>query len=92
MATLLIENPAGLNHVMPPGHPEQVARLEAVTAALAAPDFSGLREEAPLAEQADLLLAHPQAYIDAVRPRCRRLGLSRSTPTRTPAPVRGTPR
>jgi acetoin utilization deacetylase AcuC-like enzyme len=68
MATLLIENPAGLAHVMPPGHPEQVARLEAVTAALGAPDFSALiREEAPLAEQADLRLAHPQAYIDAVK-------------------------
>jgi acetoin utilization deacetylase AcuC-like enzyme len=68
MTTLLIENPAGLNHVTPPGHPEQVARLEAVNAALAAPAFSGLpRQEAPLATDADLLLGHPQAYIDAVR-------------------------
>jgi acetoin utilization deacetylase AcuC-like enzyme len=93
MTTLLIENPAGLNHVMPPGHPEQVARLEAVNAALAAPAFSGLpRQEAPLATDADLLLGHPQAYIDAVRARCRRRDWSRSTPTPTPARDHGTPR
>ncbi len=68
MTTLLIENPAGLDHIMPPGHPEQVPRLEAVNAALAAPAFSGLaRQEAPLAEEADLLLAHPQGYIDAIK-------------------------
>jgi acetoin utilization deacetylase AcuC-like enzyme len=68
MPTLLIENPAGLNHVTPPGHPEQVARLEVVTQALAAPAFATLlRETAPLADEADLLLAHPQDYVDAVR-------------------------
>jgi acetoin utilization deacetylase AcuC-like enzyme len=76
MTTLLIENPAGLNHVTPPGHPEQVARLEAVNAALAAPAFSGLpRQEAPLATDADLLLGHPQAYIDAVRDAMPKAGM-----------------
>jgi acetoin utilization deacetylase AcuC-like enzyme len=81
MTTLLIENPAGLNHVMPPGHPEQVARLEAVNSALAAPGFSDLlRETAPLAEEADLLLAHPQAYLDAVRAAMPETGLTALDP------------
>jgi acetoin utilization deacetylase AcuC-like enzyme len=67
MTTLLIENPAGLDHLMPPGHPEQVARLEAVTTALAAPAFSALlRQEAPPADRADLLLAHPPTYVDTL--------------------------
>ena len=94
MTTLLIENPAGLGHLMPPGHPEQVARLEAVTDALAAQPFrralSG--KEAPLAEEADLLLGHPQAYVDRIRAAMPRRVWSRSTPTPTQAPDRGRPR
>jgi acetoin utilization deacetylase AcuC-like enzyme len=67
MTTLLIENPHGLGHVTPPGHPEQVARLEAVTAALAAPSFAGLlRERAEPATRDDLVLAHPGTYVDAI--------------------------
>ncbi len=66
--TILMTNAAGLNHQMPQGHPEQIARLEAIHAALAGPDFDALdRRESPLAKDADLLLAHPQAYIDAIR-------------------------
>ncbi len=34
MVTALITHPDCLDHVTPPGHPEQVARLEAVLAAL----------------------------------------------------------
>ena len=66
--TILMTNAAGLNHRMPPGHPEQIGRLEAINAALAGPEFAALdRRESPLAEDADLLLAHPQAHIDAIR-------------------------
>jgi acetoin utilization deacetylase AcuC-like enzyme len=93
MTTLLIENPAGLNHVTPPGHPEQVARLEAVNAALAAPAFSGLpRQEAPLATDADLLLGIRRPISTPSATRCRRREWSRSTPTPTPARDHGTPR
>ena len=68
MTTLLIENPAGLDHATPPGHPEQIARLEAVFAALSVAEFGALdRMEAPEAELADLLLGHPQAYVDATK-------------------------
>jgi acetoin utilization deacetylase AcuC-like enzyme len=66
--TLLVENPAGLDHLTPPGHPEQVARLEEINEALSAPEFDDLdRMLAPMADEAALLLGHPQIYIDAIR-------------------------
>ena len=34
MATALITHKAGYDHVTPPGHPEQVARLDAVLTAI----------------------------------------------------------
>lgn len=67
MATLLVENPAGLLHEMPPGHPEQIARLAHVTRALAVAEFSDLvRVEAGAADEAMLRLGHPQSHIDAM--------------------------
>ena len=66
--TLLVENPAGLDHLTPPGHPERVERLEEINEALSAPEFDSLtRIAAPMAAEASLLLGHPQLYIDAVR-------------------------
>ncbi len=68
MPTLLIANPHGLDHVMPPGHPEQIPRLEAVNRALSAPEFAGLsRMTAPQATEDQLRLGHPQDYIDGIR-------------------------
>jgi len=54
----------GLNHETPPGHPEQVARLEAIRSALAGFDLD--RREAPLGEDADILRCHPQSHIDHI--------------------------
>ncbi len=65
MTTALITHPAALQHVTPPGHPEQVARIAHVLEALDGKDL--LRVEAPLAQDADLLRAHPQSHIDHVR-------------------------
>lgn len=66
--TLLVENPAGLDHHTPAGHPERVERLAAVTAALSPPEFDDLtRMIAPMADEAALLLGHPQTYVDRVR-------------------------
>ncbi|MGR3290513.1 MAG: histone deacetylase family protein [Paracoccaceae bacterium] len=57
-----------LAHVTPPGHPEQVARLDAISAALSDPAFDGLvRVEAPTAADVDILRCHPQTYLDRVR-------------------------
>lgn len=66
--TILMTNDAGLHHQMPDGHPEQIARLQAINAALSADEFDALdRRASPMAEDTDLLLAHPQSHIDAIR-------------------------
>lgn len=54
-------------HVTPPGHPEQVARLEYVRRALASDRFADLKRcEAPLADDTPILRCHPQTYIDRI--------------------------
>ncbi len=56
-----------LNHITPEGHPEQVARLRRIAEALGSPDFDALdRRAAPLGEDADIALCHPQSYIDRI--------------------------
>ncbi|MDA9980160.1 histone deacetylase family protein [Yoonia sp.] len=65
MTTALITHEDCFDHVTPPGHPEQVARLDAVLGALEG--FDLLRVKAPLAAEDDLLRAHPKAHIDAIR-------------------------
>ncbi len=68
MTTALFTHPDCLTHVTPPGHPERVDRLHAIARALEDPAFVALsRREAPLADPEDLLLCHPQGYIDRVR-------------------------
>jgi len=64
MATAYFTHEACLRHVTPPGHPERVARLEAVAEAMAAPAFAALdRRPAPLAERGELLRCHPESYV-----------------------------
>jgi acetoin utilization deacetylase AcuC-like enzyme len=67
MTTALYMHDDCLGHVTPPGHPERVARLEAISGALAAAEFAGLdRREAPEGTRADILLCHPERYIERV--------------------------
>ena len=77
MSVLLLSHPAGLRHETGPGHPERIARLRAVTEALATPEFKPLlREEAPEATREQLGRVHPTRYIDAIletRPEAGRL-------------------
>jgi acetoin utilization deacetylase AcuC-like enzyme len=65
MATALIAHDDCYDHVTPPGHPEQVARLDAVLGALK--DMDLVRVAAPMVAEADLLRVHPQEHVDAVR-------------------------
>lgn len=65
MTTALISHDDCFDHVTPPGHPEQVARLDAVLGALEG--FDLLRVNAPLAAEDDLLRAHPQTHLDRIR-------------------------
>jgi acetoin utilization deacetylase AcuC-like enzyme len=65
MVTALITHKAFYDHVTPQGHPEQVARLDAVLGALGGMDL--LRVDAPLAADDDLLRAHPKVHIDTIK-------------------------
>lgn len=65
MTTAVYHHGAFRGHVTPPGHPEQVARLDAVAAGLTGLDL--LLCEAALAEDADILRCHPAAYLSRVR-------------------------
>ena len=65
MVTALITHKAFYDHITPQGHPEQVARLDAVLGALGSMDL--LRVAAPLAADDDLLRAHPKGHVDTIK-------------------------
>ncbi|WP_323035202.1 histone deacetylase family protein [Pararhodobacter sp.] len=68
MSTAFFTDPACLTHVTPPGHPEQVARLRAILAALEAPEFAALdRRPSSAADVSEILRCHPQSYVDRIR-------------------------
>ena len=62
--TILYTHESALRHVTPPGHPEQVARIEAILHTLDDDRFAALeRREAPMGERAQVLRCHPESYI-----------------------------
>lgn len=65
MTTALITHPDCYDHVTPPGHPEQVARLDAVLGALEGMDL--LRVKAPLGADDDILRCHPKAHVAGLK-------------------------
>ena len=68
MTTAVLTHPDALAHETPAGHPEQIARMKAIYSALDAPEFAGLmRMDAPLAQEDQLLLCHPEHYITRIR-------------------------
>jgi len=67
MATLFLTHSDCDAHINPAGHPERVERLECIRSALRADGFRALeRREAPLCEDADMLLCHPKHHVDRV--------------------------
>ena len=62
MKTALITHSDCLAHVTPPGHPEQVARLEYINDTLDAVDV--IRIDAELARIEDIAALHPMSYIE----------------------------
>ena len=58
----LVTHEECLQHVTPPGHPEQVARLEYILEELK--DINLLRVSAPMAAEDDILRIHPRQYIN----------------------------
>ncbi len=65
MATIVLTHPDCSTHVNPPGHAEQVARLDAVLAALEPLALETIK--APFAADGDILRAHPKAHLDSIR-------------------------
>ncbi|MBI1171164.1 histone deacetylase family protein [bacterium] len=63
--TLLFAHPVSNHHRTPKGHPERAERVAAVERGLASMDLT--RKISPMAEESDLRLCHPQAYIDTIR-------------------------
>lgn len=61
MTTGLFTHDDCLDHVTPPDHPEQVARLQVIAKALA--PLSLDRRSAPLCQDLDILRCHPQSYL-----------------------------
>ncbi len=67
MSTILFSHSACLHHDTGGYHPESPERLRAVLAALESEEFLMLeRREAPRATRAQLSLAHPASYVDAM--------------------------
>ena len=68
MTTAMFSHFSSLNHVTPPGHPERVERYDAILKKLAEPRFDDALDlrEAPIANPADILRCHPQAYVDSI--------------------------
>ena len=68
MVTALLTHDDCLEHINPPGHPERVERLEAITHTLSSDHFDGLlRVEAPIGTEAAILTAHPKAHLSALQ-------------------------
>ena len=63
--TALVTHEECLQHLTPPGHPEQVARLEYILEALK--DINLLRVSAPMAADDDILRIHPREHINYLR-------------------------
>ena len=60
-------HPSSHLHVTPPGHPERVARIQAVDRLLQTSSYNSLdRAEAPAATDEQLLRAHTARYLDMI--------------------------
>jgi acetoin utilization deacetylase AcuC-like enzyme len=68
MVTRLYSHPVYLEHLTPPGHPERPDRLRAIERVLMEEPFELLdRAEAPHGDEATLLYAHPESYVERLR-------------------------
>ena len=65
MSTLLVSHADCYDHVTPPGHPEQVARLDTVLSSLAPLELKTVK--APLVADDDLLRVHTADHMAAIK-------------------------
>jgi len=68
MTTLLLTHESALRHVTPPGHPERIDRIRAISQILGSESFAGLaRRAAPRGRDADILRAHSYEHLERIR-------------------------
>ncbi len=68
MKTLFYSHDSFIDHAVPEGHPERPDRMRALKRAFADPAFDTLtRHASPVCTEAQLTLAHPQQYVDAIK-------------------------
>ncbi len=68
MTTRFYSHPIYLEHLTPPGHPERPDRLRAIARVLEDEAYSELdRIEAPAGDEATILYAHPEEFVEKVR-------------------------
>ncbi|MBP0438782.1 histone deacetylase family protein [Tianweitania sediminis] len=87
MTTRLYSSPIFLEHVTPPGHPERPDRMRAILRVLEDPDFDRLdRAEPTAADEAVVLLAHPERHLERVKAIIPEEGLGRIDSDTTASP------
>ena len=78
MTTRLYSHPIYLEHLTPPGHPERPDRLRAIARELEDESFARLdRAESPLGDEAAILYAHPEEYVEKIRRAIPEEGMAR---------------
>ena len=78
MTTRLYTHPIYLEHLTPAGHPERPDRLRAIERVLSDDSFVALdRQLSPLGDEATILYAHPEEFVERVRAAIPAEGLAR---------------
>ena len=78
MTTRLYTHPIYLEHLTPAGHPERPDRLRAIERVLSDDSFVALdRQLSPLGDEATILYAHPEEFVERVRAAIPADGLAR---------------
>ncbi|GLS37767.1 acetoin utilization protein [Mesorhizobium tianshanense] len=87
MVTRLYTHPIFLEHITPPGHPERPDRLRAIERVLDDEAFAALdRANAPEGDEATILFAHPQEFVEKVRAAIPDTGIARVDADTTASP------
>jgi acetoin utilization deacetylase AcuC-like enzyme len=87
MTTRLYSHPIYLEHLTPPGHPERPDRLLAIQRALEDEAFARLdHAESPLGDEATILYAHPEEYVELIRRSIPEEGIARLDADTTVSP------
>jgi acetoin utilization deacetylase AcuC-like enzyme len=87
MVTRLYSHPIYLEHLTPLGHPERPDRLRALSKVLEDSAFDALdRVQSPMGDEATILYAHPETFLERVRSTIPQEGLTRVDADTTVSP------